>query len=136
MILEIIATTNGPFHVRGAVQLRRKDGTVIADIVDETWLCRCGQSADKPFCDGSHTTCGFVSAPTDRWTGRPSAEAGEPAITVRPNGPCFVEGRAVIRNGEGRLLAEGSRIVLCRCGSSNSKPFCDATHRATGFVAE
>ena len=119
--LEITATTNGPFHVRGAVQLRRKDGTVIADIETEAWLCRCGTSRD---------------APTERWTGKTSDEAGGAVITVRRNGPYFVEGRAVVRNEDGFVLAEGSRIVLCRCGSSVGKPFCDASHRDSGFEAE
>ena len=134
--LEITATTNGPFHVRGAVQLRRKDGTVIADIETEAWLCRCATSRDKPFCDQSHESCGFRDAPTERWTGKTSDEAGGAVITVRRNGPYFVEGRAVVRNEDGFVLAEGSRIVLCRCGSSVGKPFCDASHRDSGFEAE
>lgn len=134
--LEIIATTNGPFHVRGAVQLRRKDGTVIAGITDEAWLCRCGHSAEKPFCDSSHETCGFTNRPTAVWTGKPAAAPGVSVITVRHNGPYFVEGSAVVRNEDGTVLGQGSRMVLCRCGSSRTSPFCDASHHTMGFQAE
>jgi CDGSH-type Zn-finger protein len=30
---------------------------------------------------------------------------------------------------------QGENIVLCRCGQSENKPFCDGTHRLTGFEA-
>ena len=134
--IEITASTNGPFHVRGPVRLCRKDGTVVADIADEAWLCRCGHSSQKPFCDSSHETCGFTSLPTAPWTGKPAAEPGASVITVRHNGPYFVEGPAVVRNEDGTVLGQGSRMVLCRCGSSRKSPFCDASHHLTGFQAE
>jgi CDGSH-type Zn-finger protein/uncharacterized Fe-S cluster protein YjdI len=43
----------GPFHVSGGVCVVRQDGEVLAE-TDEVWLCRCGKSGTKPFCDGSH----------------------------------------------------------------------------------
>jgi CDGSH iron-sulfur domain-containing protein 3 len=43
-----------------------------------------------------------------------------------------------IVDAEGRefVLPEGSSVVLCRCGHSSSKPFCDSSHRRNGFVAD
>lgn len=52
------AEVNGPFHVTGPLVVVDADGRP-ARVENETWLCRCGRSATKPFCDGSHETCGF-----------------------------------------------------------------------------
>ena len=58
----------------------------------------------------------------------------ETKITVRPNGPYIVEGEITLLDAEGNAFKlEGQRIVLCRCGQSSKKPFCDAPHRECGF---
>jgi CDGSH-type Zn-finger protein len=62
----------------------------------------------------------------------------EVAITVRANGPYKITGPVTIVDFEGRefVLPEGSAVVLCRCGHSATKPFCDASHKRVGFMAE
>lgn len=49
---------NGPLHVKGNFVLQNPDGTQI-NVEKEAWLCRCGNSKNKPFCDGSHRPVGF-----------------------------------------------------------------------------
>lgn len=52
-------------------------------------------------------------------------------VRVRENGPLAFEGELLIRG-----VAEASpRATLCRCGASKSKPFCDGSHVAAGFLA-
>jgi uncharacterized Fe-S cluster protein YjdI/CDGSH-type Zn-finger protein len=48
---------NGPLLVRGRVEVRREDGTL--EVLPRATLCRCGQSANKPFCDNTHLRVGF-----------------------------------------------------------------------------
>jgi CDGSH-type Zn-finger protein len=59
-------------------------------------------------------------------------------IGVRANGPYKITGPITIVDAEGVPfeLPPGSAVVLCRCGHSKTKPFCDATHREIGFVAD
>jgi CDGSH-type Zn-finger protein len=59
-------------------------------------------------------------------------------IKVRENGPYKVTGPVRVVDAAGRefVLPQGSSIVLCRCGHSSTKPFCDASHRRVGFVAD
>ena len=63
---------------------------------------------------------------------------GEVTIKARANGPYRVDGpvRVIDADGNEFVLPEGEAIVLCRCGHSASKPFCDKSHRRHGFVAD
>ena len=44
---------NGPVQVQGSLELSGPDGKVFWR-GDQTFLCRCGHSENKPFCDGAH----------------------------------------------------------------------------------
>lgn len=56
-----VPTENGPYHVKGRFSVVLSDGTQL-ETGEETWLCRCGHSRMKPFCDGSHRKAGFACA--------------------------------------------------------------------------
>ncbi|MCB9789096.1 MAG: CDGSH iron-sulfur domain-containing protein [Deltaproteobacteria bacterium] len=67
---EALESTGGPLHVRGAPNgplLVSGNLTIKAASGRTAWtgtktaLCRCGQSQNKPFCDGSHKAAGFRS---------------------------------------------------------------------------
>ena len=58
----------------------------------------------------------------------------EVEIKVRDDGPYKVSGPVRLIDAEGNaFVVEDGPIVLCRCGLSQTKPFCDASHRAGGF---
>jgi CDGSH-type Zn-finger protein len=66
----ITAYEDGPLLVRGPVTFRTQDGDVIDAGRETVALCRCGKSASKPFCDGTHKVARFraASAPDARRT--------------------------------------------------------------------
>ena len=49
---------DGPLWVRGGVKVVAADGTPY-EVRNRVTLCRCGNSGNKPFCDGSHEDAGF-----------------------------------------------------------------------------
>jgi CDGSH-type Zn-finger protein len=51
---------DGPNQVSGGVVVTDEAGNVIKE-ADKVFLCRCGFSANKPFCDGSHKREGWTS---------------------------------------------------------------------------
>jgi CDGSH-type Zn-finger protein len=59
-------------------------------------------------------------------------------IKVRHCGPYKVTGPIRLIDADGNefeLPDDGKPIVLCRCGASKTKPFCDSTHSEIGFDA-
>jgi CDGSH-type Zn-finger protein len=99
-------------------------------------LCRCGASKNKPFCDGSHHDVHF-SASGEPATGTETAmlpvRDGVLAIDPQVDGPLHVRGNLEIMSGTGRMVARVTQTKLCRCGASNTKPFCDGSHARVGF---
>ena len=59
-VMKISPRLNGPLHVTGKLRIENARGEVIFR-GDDAWLCRCGNSKHKPFCDGSHKAIGFRS---------------------------------------------------------------------------
>jgi CDGSH-type Zn-finger protein/uncharacterized Fe-S cluster protein YjdI len=120
----------GPYGFRGDLSI---DGEPIGY---RATLCRCGASKNKPFCDGSHHDIHFDATgepPTADKTAMLEVRDGPVEITPTSNGPLMVRGNLEIISGTGRVVARQQAARLCRCGHSNTKPFCDNTHVKIGF---
>jgi CDGSH-type Zn-finger protein len=121
---------DGPNVVSGNVAVT---GAPSAAPVVTVVLCRCGKSADKPFCDGTHTRIGFKDPgilPPD--SPHDVLSSGTVTITPTANGPFKCRGPLTILGADGRT-ATSEEMCLCRCGQSQSKPFCDGSHKRVGF---
>ena len=57
----IAVIPDGPLWVRGGISIEAPDG-FIYEVRNRVTLCRCGQSRNKPFCDGSHERLGFKAS--------------------------------------------------------------------------
>ena len=220
---QIEICSGGPYIVTGGVPLVRKSQVVseygepltwkkdgeIPILGDGYFLCRCGQSADKPFCDGTHSKIHFngaETAPTGSTRERRETYPGCHNILVRIDlslctsagfcanratsiaemaphmddiqvqtlaiamiehcpagaltyaleeggedievdlpqqiavtteitskgavqGPLWVTGGISILRSDGTPLEVRNRVMLCGCGRSLNKPFCDGSHR-------
>jgi CDGSH-type Zn-finger protein/uncharacterized Fe-S cluster protein YjdI len=120
----------GPYAVKADIRL---DGAPAGNF--RYTLCRCGASKNKPFCDGSHHDANFTASgepPTGKADMLPVRD-GPLAIDPLTDGPLQVRGNMEIISGTGRVVARMESARLCRCGGSNTKPFCDGTHSKIGF---
>jgi CDGSH-type Zn-finger protein/uncharacterized Fe-S cluster protein YjdI len=131
----VAVARQGPLYLRGDIEVFDDSGSLrLTDT--RVALCRCGKSANKPLCDGTHVTAGFLDpgdvphldSPTD-----PSASDGKLRVRPERNGPLRLEGSFSLTSADRRTVLLGNMVNLCRCGQSENKPFCDGSHRRTGF---
>jgi CDGSH-type Zn-finger protein len=66
----ITAYRDGPFLVRGPVEIVDQDGNEIAVDRQTVALCRCGKSRLRPFCDGTHKLVRFQAPSGEEKRGR------------------------------------------------------------------
>ncbi len=65
MTVKITPTNDGPYMVEGTaeeLQMFYPSGQEIPLKGNKVYLCRCGGSTRKPFCDGTHSRIGFQAA--------------------------------------------------------------------------
>ena len=75
---------NGPLFIEGDFVITDAQGNAYG-LAGRTAvaLCRCGQSANKPFCDGAHKGCGFQSDDKARELPPPKPKASMPSPLAR-----------------------------------------------------
>jgi CDGSH-type Zn-finger protein/uncharacterized Fe-S cluster protein YjdI len=128
MVNTVRVRENGPLAFHGELHVEGQPSAFRAT------LCRCGLSANKPYCDGSHS--GNFSA-----TGEPAnsdSEAlqergGALSIVATQDGPLKVSGPIEVVSGTGHTTNRTTRTFLCRCGASANKPYCDGSHKRVDF---
>ncbi|MEX0994451.1 MAG: CDGSH iron-sulfur domain-containing protein [Balneolaceae bacterium] len=126
---------NGPLYFHGNVEVQDPEGNILLT-KEKVALCRCGGSANKPVCDGTHKNIEFKGDAAADTSGLPAAteeKSGKLILKSMENGPILVEGNYTIESGKNGSHTSEKKIALCRCGGSSNKPFCDGTHKEIGF---
>lgn len=55
-------------------------------------------------------------------------------VDVLDDGPYIIDGLEELKNSKDESLNIHGKVVLCRCGASSNKPYCDGTHKKIGFT--
>ena len=134
---KITSIVDGPLHVTGQIELLDSNGELLQK-TEELYLCRCGNSKNKPYCDGQHEATGFRD--DGKFVNPPASQddldnTGVLEIKVQANGPLIFRGATRIEDTQGKKIVR-KVAGLCRCQHSNNRPFCDGTHAKIGFAAK
>ena len=133
----VMPIPDGPLLLVGDLLVEDPDGNEIAH-EERLTLCRCGKTRNQPFCDNSHLRRGWRSgpdsAPADALPEpREGSTASPTRIVPLRDGSLELRGHMRLCDSSGKPVADAGRVLLCRCGQSADKPFCDRSHERVGF---
>ena len=127
---KVTPADNGPLIVEGLSRLTRLGSAEAYETRERFALCRCGRSANKPFCDGTHTNIGFSDAKLDGRTPDVREDFVGERITIHDNrgicahsGVCTDRLATVFRYGQEPWIApdgaaaEDIKAVIEACPS-------------------
>lgn len=122
---------DGPLKFTGTLTMKGEP------IGDTAFVCRCGASAKKPLCDGSHKGAGCeLPGEVPAKEGKTLAETGGTLnLDPVPNGPMRASGNLEVLSADGTVLDRVTQASFCRCGKSSKAPYCDGSHKQSGFQA-
>ena len=106
-VVTVTTHVDGPLQVMGPIRIVTESGRVVEVDEGENWLCRCGGSKNKPFCDGTHSKIGFRAA-------EEAVAEAEASGGVTADG--FVDAAALSTLPEGEVLGvqvAGRPVALC-----------------------
>lgn len=134
----VTVVPDGPLYLHGDIEITTPDDeTLLSDT--RVALCRCGLSDNKPLCDNSHAEADFKadsSIPEDHEATENVDSGGTLQVIPTPDGPVLLNGAFELHGIDDGSTLRATDAALCRCGSSQTKPFCDGTHAEVGFASE
>ncbi len=128
----ITVSADGPLFVKGDLEIKSESGELLLKETRAA-LCRCGETRNKPLCDGSHREIEFTaeSALTPAAMERDDGDTPEECkLTIRVSdpGPLMIRGSAQLGSDRSGDCAHVRTGAFCCCGKSKTKPFCDGSH--------
>ncbi len=103
------------------------DGAEGRRIIDQVRQCPSGALS---IATEESAASASAATNTDGYT---STSLPSTSVEVTANGPLIVKGSIEVKHADGRIELKEERCALCRCGSSGNKPWCDGSHRKSGF---
>lgn len=99
---------------------------------ERPWILPDGAEGQRIIDQVSQCPSGALSIAQEP-SAQVTMEETKTIIELAPNGPLLVKGTVQVKHPDGRMELKENQCALCRCGASANKPYCDGSHRKTGF---